>query len=112
MIVIVVPFKGKRFLMVKNPRRGWEFPGGKVKKGETPEEAAKRECREEAGILFESLHKIKEFDDVIVFAGVVKEVNGGEMEFRFFTQLPRGLSYPRDEALEFLISSGFNISNI
>lgn len=112
MIVIVVPFKGKKFLMVKNPRRGWEFPGGNVEEGETPEEAAKRECREEAGILFESLRKIKEFDDVIVFAGIVKEVNGGEMEFKFFTKIPKDLSYSREEALDFLISSGFNISNI
>jgi 8-oxo-dGTP diphosphatase len=28
----------------------WEFPGGKIELGESPEEAAVRECREEAGV--------------------------------------------------------------
>jgi mutator protein MutT len=31
----------------------WEFPGGKVKPGETPAQAAMRECHEETGLLVE-----------------------------------------------------------
>ncbi|GGE48962.1 nucleoside triphosphatase YtkD [Pullulanibacillus camelliae] len=38
-----------QWLLTKHPRRGWEFPGGKVEKGETPEEAAIREVYEETG---------------------------------------------------------------
>lgn len=37
-------------LLVKNYKRGWEFPGGYVENGESVKSAAIREAKEEAGI--------------------------------------------------------------
>ncbi len=44
-----------RYLLTRRLPRGhlagyWEFPGGKLEEGESPEEALVRECREECGI--------------------------------------------------------------
>ena len=39
-----------RVLLVKSPRRGWEFPGGQVEIGEDLISALKREVKEEAGV--------------------------------------------------------------
>ena len=49
---IVVNSNGE-ILLVKNNRRGWEFPGGQVEVGENVIDAVKREIMEEAGVEIE-----------------------------------------------------------
>ena len=54
-VVAALIYARDRFLICQRPAhktRGllWEFAGGKVEPGETPEEALRRECREELAI--------------------------------------------------------------
>lgn len=48
--VVAVPIVDQRLVVVQvRGHSGWEFPGGHVERGESPEEAVRRELREEAG---------------------------------------------------------------
>lgn len=53
-VAAVVQHEGK-FLLTRRPPRAhleglWEFPGGKIEEGESPEQALVRECSEECAI--------------------------------------------------------------
>ena len=45
-------------LLVKNPRKGWEFPGGIVEQGETVPQGLIREIKEESGVDVEIINII------------------------------------------------------
>eukprot|EP00743_Colponemidia_sp_Colp-15_P003619 GILK01003905.1.p1 GENE.GILK01003905.1~~GILK01003905.1.p1 ORF type:complete len:375 (+),score=27.41 GILK01003905.1:93-1127(+) len=50
LVVVRRPSDGKFLLIQEYCNQGWWLPGGKLDAGESFEEAAKRECKEEAGI--------------------------------------------------------------
>lgn len=47
--VVCLTYSGDRPLLVRNRYRAWEFPGGHAEPGETFQDTARREAREEAG---------------------------------------------------------------
>jgi mutator protein MutT len=59
-VAIAVVEHDDRFLIGRRPEGvvlagSWEFPGGKIREGETPAECAARECLEETGVQVEVL---------------------------------------------------------
>jgi ADP-ribose pyrophosphatase YjhB (NUDIX family) len=71
---------GGAILLVRNTygRKQWTFPGGSIARGETAEDAIRREVREEVGLHLQPLQRLGAFeatinykqDHVAVFAGV------------------------------------------
>ena len=85
-VVAALIWEGDRFLACQRPAhkaRGllWEFVGGKVEPGETPQAALIRECREELGITVAPrdvfMEVIHEYPDLtvrlILFNAVIAE---------------------------------------
>ncbi|WP_445489335.1 RNA deprotection pyrophosphohydrolase [Niallia sp. 03133] len=59
-VIVICYMKGK-WLLTEHKKRGLEFPGGKVERGECIEAAAKREVYEETGALCTKLNWIAQY---------------------------------------------------
>lgn len=51
----VIDYRG-HIPLLRNERDEWELPGGKLDPGESPEDTARREAREELGLDLQDLH--------------------------------------------------------
>ncbi|MGG7176388.1 (deoxy)nucleoside triphosphate pyrophosphohydrolase [Clostridium paraputrificum] len=90
--VVAAILKNEDKILIARKRQGkslagyWEFPGGKVEKGEKPEESLRRELMEEMNIKIEVLEYVGESiyeyenDVVIRLKGFLAEIIEGEIE--------------------------------
>jgi len=77
-------------LLVNNPIRGWEFPGGMVEPGESLQEALIREIYEESGIHV----------TIIGFIGVYKNIKSDIVNLDFCCKFESGTPTTSEESIE------------
>jgi len=86
-VCAAVIFQQNRVLLTLRPKEKqmggyWEFPGGKIEKGESPHIALKREIREEldieitVGSLLETVHHCYEWGAVLIHAYICNWESG------------------------------------
>jgi len=97
--VYSVAFRDGKFMMIYNSvtRKGWEMPGGRIEKGETPEEAAEREYLEESGYAVKVISKEQMNGCWVCCCELLEKQIEGEMETAMFSELPEDLSFPVSE---------------
>ena len=80
-----------KILLIRSPRRGWEFPGGQVEEGENLIEALQREIQEESGVTV----------SVGPLVGVYSNIKSPtKVAFGFLTDYVSGELRTSDESLE------------
>ncbi|MBH0229109.1 NUDIX hydrolase [Halobacillus yeomjeoni] len=77
-------------LLIKGPRRGWEFPGGIVELGETIHDGIIREVKEETGIDIE----------VVKFCGIYQNTEAGVCATCWLAKAVGGEMETSSESLE------------
>lgn len=77
-------------LLLKSPKRGWEYPGGMVEPHETLQEALIREIQEETGVTVQ----------ITGFAGICKNIENDVVNIDFICAYLSGSLTTSDESLE------------
>lgn len=86
----IVVNESNEILLIRGPGRGWEMPGGQVEEGESLQNAAVRETKEESGIDIE----------IIRFCGIFQNVDGSIVNTLFLARPIGGEPIVTIESLE------------
>lgn len=112
--VLIYIRDGKKWLMVKNKNRGWEFPGGHKENNETFLETAEREAYEEAGVKiknckYKGFYRLSSGHTTLIVKADIDEIcempkDFETLERKFVFQLPNELSFS-DEIYPWIIKN-------
>lgn len=98
-VVAAVIVRDVRVLVCQRNRAGkfplkWEFPGGKVQSGETPQAGLERELNEELGVsarigieIYRTRHKYAEMPEAVELIFFAARIETGEIENRIFERI-------------------------
>src|SRR5690625_4392979 len=78
--VLVICRYQDKWLLTRHKTRGLEFPGGKVEEGETAEEAAIREVKEETGARIKNIYYIGQYFVDGKSGSIIKNVYYAEID--------------------------------
>ena len=107
-VICVAKYQGKWIFCKHKKRSTWEIPGGHIEKGETWQQAAKRELYEETGAIQANITPICLYSistyGILCYAEVIElsKLPTSEIEkIEFFDNLPSQLTYPEAHTLFF-----------
>ncbi|MGC1105082.1 MAG: (deoxy)nucleoside triphosphate pyrophosphohydrolase [Candidatus Acidiferrales bacterium] len=98
-VVAAIIARDGRILACQRSRKSkfalkWEFPGGKVQPGETPQAALERELNEELGVrarigeeVFRTEHKYEQMSERIALIFFEVHIESGALENRIFEKV-------------------------
>ena len=90
-------------LLVRTPRRGWEFPGGQIEEGESVLDGVVREVLEEAGVVADVERLVGVYEQAIAGAAVV--VPFDDAAARRFASIRRDRSIRPPDAIQLACAS-------
>lgn len=112
-VLVLAKYEGK-WLLTDHPKRGIEFPGGKMEKEETLENAAKREVYEETGALIKNIEWLATYyvQSTESFAKAVFLANVQELDENFQLHETNGAVWLSDEELHHAQNLSFYMKDL
>ncbi len=78
--IAIIRNSDRLLIIDRNDARGWCFPGGRARPGESAEAALRREVREETGLTVTACRFLFEFDEALARTSVFEVQANGELQ--------------------------------